>query len=270
MKTQSFHFEISDLIVQFLAAFNQVVINRYDVNRTPGQKIQVKYVYAPKQRVLYDLTNPGQNLTLPVVAVTMGSVTRDNERVFNKTAGFYSPSSREEKRNLRDFTPFYRTPVPINIGVKMSIITRYQTDMEQIISNFVPYNNPYIIISWELPKTYDLPFRQEIRTEVLWSGQTDIQYPVDINGGQKAQIVADTSFTIKGWLFPGAEQPTGNIFKITANMTAVDSKAVLELGNYFALSAGMVTQSLSSLPEEINTSTIVISGQPKFTEIYLS
>jgi len=267
MKTQSFHFEISDLIVQFLAAFDQVVINRYDVNRVSGQKIQVKYVYAPKQRVLYDLINPGQNLTLPVVAITMGSVTRDNERVFNKIAGFYSPSSEEEKRNIKDFSPFYRTPVPVNIGIKMSIITRYQTDMEQILSNFVPYNNPYIIISWEMPKSYNLPFKQEIRTEVLWGGQTDIQYPVDINGGQKAQIIADTSFTIKGWLFPGAEQPIGNIFKINANLAAVNSNAVLELGNYFALSGGMVTQTLSSLPENVNTSVIEISGNPVINNV---
>ena len=35
MVKQSFHFEISDLIIQFLAAFDQVVINRYDVAITP-------------------------------------------------------------------------------------------------------------------------------------------------------------------------------------------------------------------------------------------
>lgn len=269
MKKQSFHFEISDLVVQFLAAFDQVVINRYDVNRTPGQKIQVKYVYAPKQRVLFDLTNPGQNLTLPVVAITMGSIQRDPERVFNKTAGFYSPTTLQEKSNSRSYTDFFKTPVPVNITINMSILTRYQTDMEQILSNFIPYNNPYIIISWTTPKQYNLAFEQEIRTEILWGGQTNISYPVDVNGGQKAQIVADTSFTIKGWIFPGAEQPVGNIFKITANMTAVETGSVLELGNYFALSGQSIISDLSGSDKGINTSTVVVSGAPIINDVFL-
>jgi hypothetical protein len=269
MQKQPFHFEISDLVVQFLAAFNQVVINRYDVNRVPGQKIQVKYVYAPKQRVLFDLTNPGQNLTLPIVAITMGSVQRDPDRVFNKTVGFYSPTTLQEKSNSKSYTDYFKTPVPVNITINMSILTRYQTDMEQILSNFVPYNNPYIIISWTMPKQYNLAFEQEIRTEVLWNGQTNISYPVDINGGQKAQIVAETGFTIKGWIFPGAEQPVGNIFKITANMTAVDTAAALELGNYFSLSGQSITEDLSGSDKGINTDTIVVSAAPIINDVFL-
>jgi hypothetical protein len=268
MKKQSFHFEISDLVVQFLAAFDQVVINRYDVNRTPGQKIQVRYVYAPKQRVLFDLTNPGQNVTLPVVAITMGSITRDGDRVFNKNVGFYAPTSLQDKSNTRSYTDYYRTPVPVNITINMAILTRYQTDMEQILSNFVPYNNPYIIVSWTMPKQYNLAFEQEIRTEILWNGQTNISYPVDVNGGQKAQIVAETSFTIKGWIFPSAEQPVGNIFKITANLAAVPTGEALELGNYFTLSGQMVTPELSG-GDFINTDTIVISGAPQISKVGL-
>lgn len=268
MKKQSFHFEISDLIVQFLAAFDQVVINRYDVHRNPGQKIQVKYVYAPKSRVLFDLTNPGQNITLPVVAITMGSIARDAERVFNKNVGFYSPTTLQEKSNSKSYTDYFRTPVPVNIGINMSILTRYQTDMEQILSNFVPYNNPYIIVSWTMPKQYNLTFDQEIRTEILWNGQTNINYPTDVNGGQKAQIVADTGFTIKGWIFPGAEQPVGNIFKITANMAAVNTAETLELGNYFSLSGQMITPELSG-GDFVNTDTVVISAAPQFSRVSL-
>jgi len=268
MKKQSFHFEISDLVVQFLAAFDQVVINRYDVNRNPGQKIQVRYVYAPKQRVLFDLTNPGQNVTLPVVAITMGSITRDGDRVFNKNVGFYAPTSLQDKSNTRSYTDYYRTPVPVNITINMAILTRYQTDMEQILSNFVPYNNPYIIVSWTMPKQYNLAFEQEIRTEILWNGQTNISYPVDVNGGQKAQIVAETSFTIKGWIFPSAEQPVGNIFKITANLAAVPTSEALELGNYFSLSGQMITPELSG-GDFINTDTIVISGAPRISKVGL-
>lgn len=262
MKKETFHFEISDLLIQFLAAFDQVVISRFDVNRTSGQKIQVKYVYAPKQRVLYDIINPGQNLTLPVVAITMGSISRDQNRVFNKTAGFLSPGSIDPKIPTST-TNFFRAPVPVNIVLKMSMLTRYQTDLEQILSNFIPYNNPYIIISWKVPETYNFKYTQEIRTEVLWDGQINIDYPVDIDGGKKALITADTSFTIKGWLFPAADNPVGNIFKINTNLTAVRSGEVLEYGNYFALSGAYNPDN----QEFLSTSTLVISGAPVITDV---
>jgi hypothetical protein len=263
MKKQTFHFEISDLLVQFLAAFDQVVINRYDVNRVSGQKIQVRYVYAPKQRVLFDLTNPGQNLTLPVVAITMGSITRDDKRVFNKTAGFLTPGNIASDTN-RDRTNFYRSPVPINISLKMSILTRYQTDLEQILSNFIPYNNPYIIISWKVPTDFNIAYTQEIRTEVIWGGDINIDYPIDINGGQKSQIVADTSFTIKGWLFPAAENSIGNIFKIDTDFSAVRSSEILEYGNYFSLSANHNKDKNS---EFYTTDNIVVSGAPIISNV---
>lgn len=266
MTKETFHFEISDLIYQFLAAFDQVIIKRFSVNRVPGQNIQVRYVYSPKQRVLFDLTNPGQNITLPVVAITMGSVSRDGERVFNKTAGFYTPGGLRDKQSS-SVTNFFRTPIPVNITINMSILTRYQTDLEQILSNFIPYNNPYIIVSWKVPTGYNLPFTQEIRTEILWGGQVNINYPVDVNGGQKAQIVADTSFTIKGWLFPYAEQPIKNIFKITSNITATNADTVLEYGNYFTLTGINFEDDVNK--ELTTTQTVIVSGRPDFTDFKL-
>jgi hypothetical protein len=265
MTNQPFHFEISDLIVQFLAAFNQVIINRYDVHRNPGQRIQVRYVYAPKQRVLHDLTNPGQNLTLPVVSITMGAISRDESRVFNKTAGFYSPGSLTENQKSRT-TNYFKTPVPINIGINMAILTRYQTDMEQILSNFIPYNNPYIIISWKVPSSYEFTYDQEIRTEILWNGQTNISYPVDVNGGQKAQIVAETGFTIKGWLFPFTDGPINNIFKITNNLVAVKTNTIFDYGTYFSLS-GSTSPDGTLNSSVIDTQTIVISAAPVITDV---
>ena len=45
-------------------------------------------------------------------------------------------------------------PVPVNLEVSMSILARYMEDVDQIISNFAPYNNPYIILSWPVPKAF--------------------------------------------------------------------------------------------------------------------
>lgn len=265
MNKQSFAFEIQDLITQFLAAFNNVVIDRYEgKSRVKGQKIQVRYVYAPKQRVLYDLVNPGQNLILPVVAVNLGSITRDESRVFSKNSGMLTPSSLSDSTILKD-TPYFRSPVPINLTVNMSILCKNQLDMDQILGNFIPYNNPYIIISWKIPTKFTPNYVQEIRTEVLWDGNITLNYPTEINNTQKAQIIADTSFTIKGWLFPYADKPVNNIFKIDVNFYSVKSDIQLNYANYFQLSSLGINVSENNDIEYSNT--VTVSGSPRFTDM---
>jgi hypothetical protein len=250
------------LLVQFLAAFNNVVIRRYNDNREVGQTLQVRYVYAPKERVIYDLVNFSQNITLPVVSISMTNFTRDTSRVFNKNAGFYKPNSNTEKNNT-NYTNFFRTPVPVNIGITMSIMTRYQTDLDQIMSNFIPFCNPYIILSWKVPKEYNIPFIQEIRSEVLWNGMVDVTYPKDINGNTKYFILGTTGFTIKGWLFPATEAPINNIFFIDAAITALGDNLIK--GNYFSLSSNVITNQEAN--EFYNTQIISISAAPKITDV---
>jgi len=251
MRAQSFHFEIKDLITLFCSAFDNIIIKRYDKNRVPANNVQVRYVYAPKQRVIYDLVNLAQNITLPVVSVSINSISRDESRVFNKIQGYYVSNSTSPT-NPQPSTTHYLSPVPVNIDINMSILTKFQSDMDQILSNFIPFNNPYIILSWKVPEDlapagFTVP--QEIRSEVLWSGAVNLSYPTDINASEKYKISGDTSFTIKGWLFPNQQDPVGNIFYITENFVNVDVVTSL--------------QSLTSI--DANTDTININGYPQIT-----
>jgi hypothetical protein len=219
MKNQTFHFEVKDLITQFVAAFDDIIINRYDNNRVIQNKVQVRYVYSPKQRVLYDLVNLAQNITVPVVSVSISNVSRDESRVFNKINGYYVSKGTDDV-SAKTKSLYYGSPVPVNIAVNMSIMTKYQSDMDQILSNFIPYNNPYIILSWKLPEDLSstgFAIPQEIRSEVLWNGTVNLTYPTDIAASDKYKIIGDTSFTIKGWLFPARKDSVGNIFYIKEN-----------------------------------------------------
>lgn len=225
MKNYTYHFEIKDLITQFVNAFDNIVIKRFDMNRSAKSSIQVRYVYSPKQRVMYDLVNRAQNLTVPVVAISIANVSRDENRVFNKIGGFYYSQGNTLATETAK-SDFYKSPVPVNITINMSILTKFQTDMDQIMSNFIPYNNPYIIISWKVPEAmvedgFSVP--QEIRSEVLWNGSIALSYPTDIAASEKYRIVGDTSFTIKGWLFGDPIFPANNIFYIDSNFYNVSS-----------------------------------------------
>ena len=145
MKANPFHFEIKDLLIQFVSAFDDVVIGRYNRAREIQDRIRVKYIYAPKQRVLHDLVNKTQHITLPGVAVSIAGISRDNDRVFNKIAGswYQRDPSLPDGLTTTDYMP---QPVPVDIAINMSVITKYQTDMDQILTNFIPYNDPYTVV----------------------------------------------------------------------------------------------------------------------------
>ena len=218
MRNQPYYFEIKDLITQFISAFNEVTINRYNKSRAIVDKIRVKYLYAPKQRVLNDLINKSQHVTLPAIAVSVTGIEKDEERVFNKIYGSYESNITSPDQRTSKHLP---APVPINISMNMSIMTKYQTDMDQIISNFIPYTNPYIVISWKVPSTF-VSQVTEIRTEVNWSGTMALDYPTELSPDQPARVTADTTFTIKGWLFPEKSMDDGqNILYVNTNLTPV-------------------------------------------------
>ena len=249
------------MLTQFVAAFDDIVIGRFNKNREEKDRIQVRYIYAPKQRVLYDIVNENKTLTLPAVAVNVTSVSRDESRVFNKLDGFYYQGNIGEETVSRHL----KSPVPVNINLSVSIISRYQTDMDQILSNFVPFCNPYVVVSWKVPEDFQLSVDQEIRSEVLWNGDISLNYPTDVNASQKARVTADTSFTIKGWLFKDTDNPSGNIFYIDQNF--YQETQLENYDNYESLSGNSYTYPASSdLSDRVESFTL--SGQPQITGLF--
>lgn len=252
MKSQSYNFEIKDLLTQFIAAFDDVVIKRYDNKRVAQEKIEVRYVLAPKQRVMYDIVNKAQNLTLPVVAINVTGISRDTTRVFNKLDNIYNPITERSNSSIK-------MPVPINIEISMSVLARYMQDMDQILSNFIPYNNPYIILSWQEPIGNSSKI-VEIRSEVLWGGSISLTEPTDTAYTDKFRIVADTSFTIKGWLFKDQNTISKQIYFIDANLIATRQNELLIEDSYDKL--------LEDASKNLDVDTISISAIPAITDIF--
>lgn len=184
-------------------AFGDIIIKRFNVHKQTRDRIKVRLVYAPKQRVLNDLLDRDQNIQLPVMACYIGGISRDQNRVFNKILGTTVPARGDVTSSYNE-----KTPLPIDVTYNISIMTRYQEDMDQILSHLIPYVNPYFVVSWRTPQRPDY----EIRSNVIWGGSVNIQYPTDLNSSQVARVVADLSFTFKGWMFQGIpDNPIGNI-----------------------------------------------------------
>lgn len=200
------------MVTMFMNAMSDIVVKRFNVHKKPQDQIKTRLVYAPKQRVLNDLLNKDQNLQLPVMAVSIGGMSRDPQRVFNKLLGTY---------NLTDSYAFERErmPLPVDLTLNVSLMTKFQSDMDQILTHLLPYINPYFTVSWRTPGRQN----HEIRSNVFWGGNVSIQYPIDLNATTIARVVADIPFTFKGWLFQAKpDEHIGSILTIHSDYQNVN------------------------------------------------
>lgn len=198
--------ELITMSTMFMNSMSDIVVKRFNVNKQARDQIKTRIVYAPKQRVLNDLLDRDQNLQLPVISVHIAGIARDDSRVFNKILGtFHTPANSTSSVNEKG-------PLPIDVTYNVSIMTRYQQDMDQILSHLLPYVNPYFTVSWRTPSRPDF----EIRSNVFWSGNANITYPFDIAATQVARVVAELTFTFKGWLFQNTEE-FANIFSFNTS-----------------------------------------------------
>ena len=262
MKNYTYNFEIKDLLTQFVAAFDDTVIKRFNRAGAPEQEVEVRYVFAPKQRIMYDVVNKAQNLQLPVVAVNLTSVSYDKDRVFNKLNNFENPSGVNSTSSIR-------TPTPVNLTVNMSILCRYMQDMEQILSNFIPYADPYIVLAWKEPVSDALDSDViEIRTEVLWDQTINLNTPTETTYSDKFRIIADTSFTIKGWLFRNQNEAANPIYFIENNF--INTSPTYSFNQ--ALTSLEYEAFFDSLTADAgyDIDTISLSGIPEITNVYFN
>ena len=194
MKDYNYNFEIATNLKMFESAFDQTVVKRFQIgDNEPDARsnIKVNYVYGPKQRILEDLVGQADHIKLPIVAITTQGFGRDESRLKNKIDDIIYRNEDGSLVNLK--------AIPFNIDVQMTILAKYQTDLEQIIQNFIVHTNPYIVYSWKEPRT-----GREIRTEVFWDGKLPIEYPTvggNLEHNIPYRVTGTASFTIKTWIF---------------------------------------------------------------------
>lgn len=219
MKSYTFHWEVRHILAQFEDAFSNIVIKRFDQNQTAQDQISVAFRYAPKTRTLHEIIQKNEHFKMPVVAISVGDMRRAPERVFTKIDGSRWTDTRSPTTSA---WVHLLQPVPVDITVNMSIVARFQADIDQIITNFAPYCDPYVVVSWKWPQI--IPFADfEIRSVIKWNESISFQYPYDISNNVPYRVIADTSFTIESWLFK-KQPPDGKpIYVIDTSFTAVSA-----------------------------------------------
>lgn len=253
MEKYSYFRETLNTLTQFAAAFDGCFLYRYTKDFEPKEKIAVRYVFGPKNRVLYDIINQAKNITLPVIAMEQKNIKRDSSRIQFKDQKITRPNI------INDNISRVPTPIPVTMDIDVSIVANYKEDIDQIASNIIPWCNPYFIISWKVPPEFGMDFIDELRTEVTWSGSIEYENPTNIDHSEKYKIVGNTSFVVKGWIFPALETPQAPIYVVNTNFIAVSSgSSLMGYDDYQSLSANNTTDS------------IYISAYPEFTNYFIN
>lgn len=217
-------------------------LNEID-DKSYTDKIDVSFHYSPKQRIIYDMTNTNQHIQVPTMCIHMSNLQFDKDRTFNKISGF-TVSEQTLSGGGR-----FPQPVPVKFTMPFSILSRFQRDMDQIITCIFSNFYPYIVISYKHP---DL--EHEVRCVVQWEGGVNFTYPIDVPANVTYRIVADSSFTVLGWIYKNASNPWGIIYNIPTTFTAVSNI----YDDYFTMKA---------MEDTIVTDSKVVSGRPQLFNI---
>lgn len=189
MKFVSYNKEYNVATKQLIDVFDNIVIKRF-VGNAVQKSIHVPCVYGNRSRILKSLENKNKTLSLPIIAISKQSIARDTSRVHSVNEGLMF---MEPNFNLND-----NVAVPVIVTFDVTILTKFETDMDQIISNFTSMMNPDIYVVWPNPKG-----QGNMISQIIWDGSINIEHPEEIGETDPWRIMASTSMEYKTWTFPG-------------------------------------------------------------------
>src|SRR5574344_1508515 len=166
MKYRSYNREAKIATALILNLFNNVTIGRYTKDKACSKTILVPIVYGTRSRILKELENIEKNLKPPVISIVKEGMSRDSERFHE----IYS-----HQKNTATGHNFYEKMrgIPMNIEFTLAGISIYEDDLDQIVSNFIPFFKPDVFVSWKNPK-YPT---EELKSQIIWDGQINYQSP---------------------------------------------------------------------------------------------
>jgi hypothetical protein len=187
MKFQSYNRELVYATAMFMDVFNNIHIKRNN-----GKSIRVKCLNGQRSRIYKSLENPDRNMIQPpLIAVKRVGISRDPARVADKNRHILQQTGAINY----DIYP----PNPLNITFELSIITKYQGDMDMILSNFLPFTNQSFFVKTPNPKNPE----RTINHEVVWDGEINEDDKSEIDFTEIDFRESQTTFTFKTWIWPG-------------------------------------------------------------------
>jgi hypothetical protein len=197
---------IKRTIIAFGTLFNNIQIRHQDGSNNDISLIKVPIAYGPIQKFLARLDekpDPRNRvaITLPRIAFEMTSIQYDASRKVSTIQTFQANKSGTGPVQVY-------MPAPYNIGIQLSIITKYQDDMLQIIEQILPYFQPQFNVTVDLVNS--IGEKRDIPISLEGISMSD-DYEGDYS--TRRSLVYTLNFTAKTAIFGAISDAKGPIIK---------------------------------------------------------
>ena len=213
-----YHEILRRTIVSFGSLFNDITIKHNNSSNETVSSIKVPLAYGPTQKFLARLEQvPNLNapiqMTLPRMSFEFTGLNYDASRKVTTTQTFVSAVTTDKTKPRKSYMP-----VPYNMSFELSIMTKLNDDMLQIIEQIIPYFQPAYTISVDLVETIgekrDIPV-------VLEGISMQDDYEGDYS--TRRALIYTLRFTAKTYLFgPIADVSKDIINKVSIGFIAGD------------------------------------------------
>ena len=195
------------VIIGFGSLFNGIEIHHKDESDNTYSTIQVPLAYGPTQKFLArmqqeaDLNRPVQ-MTLPRMSFEFTGLSYDPSRKTTKTQSFVTSDE-----NGKEFKKVY-SPVPYNMTIVLSIYTKLNDDMLQIIEQILPFFQP----------AYNLPIKflgglNEIKDVAINLDSIGMDDDYEGNFDTRRALIYTLTFTAKTYLYGPISDVSGDVIK---------------------------------------------------------
>jgi len=203
-----YHEILRSTIVSFGTLFNNISIKHKDESDNTTSVIKVPLAYSPTQKFLARLEqSPNLNkpvqISLPRMSFEMTGLTYDPSRKVTTTQTFVAGLATDKTKPRKVFMP-----VPYNMSFELSIYTKLNDDMLQIVEQILPYFQPAYTLSVNLVETIgekrDIP--------VVFEG-ISMQDDYEGNFETRRALIYTLRFTAKTYLFGPVADVSKDIIK---------------------------------------------------------
>ena len=195
-------------IIAFGTLFNNVTIKHFDGADSVTNVIKVPLAYGPTQKFLARIDqspdlNKSTAITLPRMSFEFTGLTYDPSRKITTTQQFVVKDSDDGKEIRKTYMP-----VPYNMQFELSIMSKLNDDMLQIVEQILPYFQPAYNLTIELVEQIkekkDIPIVMENIT---------MQDDYDGDFTSRRVLLYTLRFTAKTYLFGPVTSASKDIVK---------------------------------------------------------
>lgn len=218
----SYNAELALANILFQRVFSNIQIERTDKNGNTSW-LKVPCVMGQRSRILKSLENAERRsmYKFPMIVINRTGYQRQGDRL--------NSLHNEVKYEISSKRRLYEklTPVPIDISYDVSVMAKYQADIDKIASNFMVFFNSNIFVSQEHPKYEGV----KLNNEIIMSDSVSEEHPDELDPSADDIVTSNFSFTFKTYLFGGTSKAKRRTHALSTVMTQVVSSYVYEFQN---------------------------------------